>query len=111
MTRPRSMPEWEHLDTIRERACQRILGAAPLHEIHLVPIAVQHIEVYVFYERDSDLHECRESGDTRKVKTILAEELNRGGRGSEAGVQVYFEFDSHENVVKNYEGSYFLRLR
>lgn len=111
MTKPRSMPEWEHLDTIRERACQRILGVAPLHEIHFVPISDKEIEVYVFYESDADVRRCDKEGLTGKVEKIFREELSQVGRGAESGVRIRFEFDSHENVMNNFEGSYFLRLR
>ena len=104
-------PEWEHLDTVRERVIQRLSGTAPIHEIHFAPITMQEIEVYVFYEQNNDLRQCDEKGITGAIKRVFQEELDRVGRGSEAGVKVRFEFDSHENVTKNFQGNYFLRLR
>jgi len=37
--------------------------------------------------------------------------LARFGRGKREELLVEFEFDSRENVDRNFEGSYFLRLR
>ena len=66
---------------------------------------------YVFYRWERQIKEAEESRLTDRIKDAIYEELENVGRGSRDAIKVVFEFDSHENVEKNYEGDYFLRLR
>ena len=66
---------------------------------------------YVFYEMDSQISEANETGLAKEIELLVFGELERVGRGSKNVIKVNFEFDSHENVVRNYEGDYYNRLR
>lgn len=103
--------EWAHLNMVEKRVMERLLDGNIVHGVHFVPINEQRLEIYVFFNRDEDIAKCEESGVTQTIKDYFNEELNRVNRGSAAGVKVRFEFDSHENVVQNFRGNYFLRLR
>lgn len=65
-------------------------------------------EIWVFYNTDADLKECSRNGVSDDIVRYFQEELNRVGRTKRTE---YIQFDSYENVVKNYQGSYYLRLR
>jgi hypothetical protein len=69
--------------------------------------------VLIFYENDSDIVTYNGDGTTEAIKTKFLDELVATKTRflfSELP-KINFAFDSHENVVKNFEGSYFLRLR
>jgi hypothetical protein len=55
--------------------------------------------------------EAEKSGLASKIKEAVYEEMEKVGRGPREAIRIDFEFDSHENVVRDYEGDYFLRLR
>lgn len=80
-------------------------------------------EVYIFYDSDTDvfypiifyqwekqIKEAEESGLSSRIKDAVYEELERVGRGNKDNIKVVFEFDSHENVEKNFDGNYYERL-
>ena len=45
------------------------------------------------------------------MRDFICAKLEEFGRGKRGELNVQFEFDSFENVKKNFEGSYFLRMR
>jgi len=104
-------PEWAHLDEVKERVLKRFADSSVVREIHFIPINAKQLEIYVFFNRDEDLIVCEKSGVANKIKDLFNEELERVNRGNSSGVIIRFEFDSHENVVRNFRGNYFLRLR
>jgi hypothetical protein len=71
----------------------------------------ESLEIYIFYKSNVLLQRNLENGITEKIKTLILEKLNQLGYFSEFSSNVLFEFDSDENVKKNYKGNYFLRLR
>ena len=104
-------PEWADLSEVKERVIQRLPAHGIVHQIHFIPINAEHLEIYVFFNRDEDLAVSEKSGVTQTIKNYFNEELEQVSRGANSGVTLRFEFDSHENVLKNFQGSYFLRLR
>ena len=66
---------------------------------------------YVFYRWDRQIEEAERSGLACQIKEAVYEELENVGRGNRSMIKVEFEFDSHENVERNYKGDYFDRLR
>lgn len=83
-----------------------------LHELMILySRKTDALGVYVFYESDNQISEADESGLAKDIESLVFEELERVGRGSKEGIKVSFEFDSHENVIRNYEGDYYNRLR
>ncbi len=66
---------------------------------------------FIFYRWDQQIPEAEKSGLASRIKEAILEELENVGRGDRETIRVDFEFDSHENVERNYEGDYFLRLR
>ena len=99
------------LESVSESTLKKFPDAK-ISRIEYVPIISNPIiEVYVFYCADSDISKNDKLGVSEKISSFIVGELNRIGRGPTQGVLPKFVFDSHENVVINYEGSYFFRLR
>ena len=66
---------------------------------------------YIFFETDSQAENRREGNFAAKLEETLRQELQKVGRGTTAEMKISVEIDSHENVERNYRGSYFLRMR
>jgi hypothetical protein len=84
---------------------------ARIFTIHFVPMYDFSLEVYVFYEKDADISENQKNGVSENVKQIFIKTISSMGYMEKFGDKISFEFDSNENVINNYNGSYFLRLR
>lgn len=72
-----------------------------------------NLVVLIFYEYDADVQTYDRNGTREWVEDKFIEELNEVKaqfRFTELP-KIQFEFDSVENVKKNYQGSYFFRLR
>ncbi len=82
-----------------------------LFAVHFVPMSDFSLEVYVFYENDFDITQNQENGISDKVEQIFLKELNDLKYMKHFNNNITFIFDSNENVINNYQGSYFLRLR
>ena len=66
---------------------------------------------YLFFNTQSDLITAEQSGLTGKIKSSVANELERVGRGDNAALNIRFEVDTDENVKNEYDGDYYSRLR
>lgn len=82
-----------------------------IYDIHFIPMLDFRLEVYVFYEKDEDVSQNQLSGNTDRVKELFLDSLSKLEYKKYFPHKITFIFDSNENVVKNHEGSYFLRLR
>ena len=102
---------WKNLKEAEKRVFNRLVGRPPIHEIHFVPHGGTLLEIYIFYPTDKDAIENEGTVLTEHVKNIFNEALSSVERGEVVGEDVRYEFDSHDNVLKNYQGNYFLRLR
>jgi hypothetical protein len=69
------------------------------------------IGVWIFFPTDDDLREHSTSGVTGEIEQDFREILQQLKYPFRKFPRVTFVFDSDENVQKNYEGSYFYRLR
>ncbi len=87
-------------------------------------ISIHHIEfvatfekwddgmgVWIFFPTDADLREYSESGVTNRIEAEFRGMLKQLKYPFRKFPRVGFVFDSDENVQKNFEGSYFYRLR
>lgn len=69
------------------------------------------LEVYIFYEKDTDIEQYLISGQSSEIQQVFIKELNKLNYFNTFSKKIEFVFDSNENVINNYQGSYFLRLR
>jgi hypothetical protein len=97
-----------------------------LDDMKLRGIAINHTEIvttseewddslgiWFFFEDDSELATRRMDGTTVAIEALFKDRLEAAKNPYFFSKlpKVVFEFDSHENVQRNYQGSYFLRLR
>jgi hypothetical protein len=69
------------------------------------------VAVYLFYGTDLDVETCGRDGRTARLQDMFLSILRQVGYPAELLAAVTFVIDSHENVERDYEGSYFYRLR
>ena len=88
-------------------------ASVPLHRVEfVVPFVATDfgLGVWLFVETDAQLRALTQKhGSWLKREFLNA--LRAQGYPERWLGEVNFEFDSHENVVKKFEGSYFYRLR
>lgn len=98
------------LSEVRERILSRFNNKG-VHEIFLFySPKTDTFGTYVFYSTERQIEEAAKTGLSDEVKNTVLEELEKVGRGCRGTIKVEFEFDSHENVERNYEGDYYKRL-
>ena len=86
----------------------------PLRRIEFVVPFVETnfgLSVWFFYETDEQLGRSGVERWPDRLTGSFIGLLRTLGYAPDWLTQVVFTFDSHENVVQNYEGSYFYRLR
>ena len=64
----------------------------------------------VFFHLDQQLEEASESGLEVRIRNAIIDEMENVGRGDRNSLEISFNFDSYENVVREY-GSYWNLLR
>ena len=101
----------KNLDAASGRVVEAFRKQSAVSKVFILPQRDVDFRVYVFFSNDSDLDSGIRSGACEKISDFVYEELERQGRGSRSTIRIAFEFDSDENVRKNYEGDYYLRLR
>src|SRR5262245_10747076 len=89
---------------------ERFEPAHPLNNVVILPYADGTFSVYIFFETDSDLAQARSQETTLLMRDFVLDNLAMFGRGDRGELRVDFEFDSFEEVRRNFEGSYFYRL-
>lgn len=106
---------WSIIQKAREALIQFALARnLTIHSVEYVAAFEdwnKGIGVFVFFHTDSDLRAHTESGTTQVLKEKFLAILAELEYPFEKFPNVHFDFDSDENVRKNYGGSYFLRLR
>jgi hypothetical protein len=103
--------DYHGLSQVREKVLTRFRRKG-VHEFMLLySRKTDTFGAYIFYERESQIGEAVETGLAAEIERVVYEELENAGRGSRESIIANFEFDSHENVLRNYEGDYYSRLR
>ena len=67
--------------------------------------------VWIFYQTDQEVTLYAEDGTSHRVEQQFLNELQALDYPKQFITQVKFRFDSDKNVQRNFEGSYFYRLR
>lgn len=105
--------QWHVLKQIRpcfESWLKGQIWSKRFHCLEFIPHA-DFLEVFVFYETDADVTCGETDGVSNTIKEKTLSDL-RGLKYPQAETtDIRFIFDSHENVIKNFKGSYFFRLR
>lgn len=99
------------LSQVRDRIKNRFRDNEALYEFFIMDSSEVSFYAYIFYRRNRQIEEARVSGLESEIVNAVWEEMEGVGRGDRGMIDIQFEFDSDENVEKNYEGEYYLRLR
>ncbi len=100
-----------HLDTIRDRLKMHFSKLCPLYDFYILPQRDVNYRAYVLFEKENDIDSCKRNGIVEQIKEFIFDELERYRKEKRENITVAFELDSNENVILNFEGDYFLRLR
>ncbi len=85
-----------------------------LHRIEFVVPFVDadfKLSAWFFFETDEQLRRSDAMGWPERLSARFTEVLSALGYPAAWLTKIGFSWDSHENVIRNYEGSYFYRLR
>lgn len=99
------------LDEASKVVLNQLKERCPLRRLFILPDGNDNFRVYVFYKNICDIALCERNGYQETIKKTVYDALEQFVPGRSTDISVVFEFDSEENVVENYEGDYFLRLR
>ena len=102
-----------------EVARERLMNAAqargiPLVRVEfLVPFVAEDfsLSTWLFYDTDASVAAREADGTTGTLQDEFVASLRALGYPDRWASEIDFCIDSHENVVRSYEGSYFYRLR
>ena len=86
----------------------------PLHCVEFVVPFVPgdlSLSVWLFNESDEQLGRAEAIGWSSALRDEFVQAIRSIGYAEEWLGAINFTFDSHESVVRDYEGSYFYRLR
>lgn len=107
--------QFRFIETARERL---ISGAhargIPLVRVEfLVPFVTDDfsLSTWLFYDTDANAAAREADGTTATLQDEFVAALRMLGYPERWAGEIDFRVDSHENVVRSYEGSYFYRLR
>ena len=115
------LPPYPSSAAIEAAVARTVTGASlrgiAIHRVEYIApseIWCKTLAIVVFYETDDE----RQRRAQDETGTWFRAEFEEQLRASENALpfermpdEITYEFDSHENVLRNYEGSYFLRLR
>ncbi len=85
-----------------------------IHRIEfVVPFVLsdKDLWVWLFYQTDDMVKRYADAGTTALIEARFVDIMREFGYPEDYLSQIKFQIDSHENVVANFEGSYFYRLR
>lgn len=100
-----------NLDQVSLKVKNRFANSPSLYKVYVLWQGERDFRTYVFFKTNSDVEKSRSDGTVQAIQNCIYEELEFAGRGKKEDVTVSFEFDSDENVTRNYEADYMLRLR
>lgn len=101
----------KHLDDVTALFNERFAHCTPLDHFAVSGAGNHRFGAAIFFRRHDDIAEAERKGLDREMMEYVYVLLAKFGRGQREELDVEFEFDSRENVDRNFEGSYFLRLR
>ncbi len=81
-----------------------------IYKLFYIGIYGKEVYIYVFYKTNKDLSDNLKNGLTDIIFKEIKNCLNEIGYIDEFNDNITIEFDSDENVKKNYQNNYYLRL-
>ena len=101
--------EMRGLDDVDQRFREQFGSSCNLDHFEILPQIDVDFRAYIFLASDADLATCEADGTASRMQDFVREAISLIHRSSSKSVA--FEMDSFENVRRNFNGNYFLRLR
>ena len=112
---PRQLEHFAKIKRAKQAALEwaRTRGVPLVHIDHVATFEDwdHGIEVWFFFETDSERQQCDADGITRQLSDFYRQKLQEDGYDFAAFPEVQFHADSKQNVDAKFQGSYFYRLR
>lgn len=99
------------LSQIRENILCNYAQKYKLHEFFIFDSTETSFRAYVFFKKEKDVRNAKSKGLAEEIKSMVYRELKDANRGVRGNIDLFVEFDSHENIEDNFDGDYFDRLR
>ena len=96
--------------SIEKHMFKRYASRCLIDGIEVIPEDNAKFTVFVFFQKNNDLSAYRTSGIIEEMIDAFYEEFGREGLGARDALTIKFEFDTTENVVDHYDGSYQRRM-
>jgi hypothetical protein len=107
--------QFRFIEAARERLISfaHALGIPLVHVEFLVPFVTDDfgLSTWLFYDTDASVAAREADGTTATLQAEFVVALRALGYPERWASEIDFCVDSHEHVVRSYEGSYFYRLR
>jgi hypothetical protein len=104
--------DFDGLDEVSAAFTARFSALCPLDYFSIMPgLGARTFQAYVFLKSHADVLACERTGLDTKMMDAVKDLVGQHRGGDREKFTIEFEFDSWENVERNYEGNYFLRLR
>ena len=103
--------QFVNLDLVTEQVLSHFKRKCALYDFHIMPEGENNFRAWVFFDTDAHLEEYTKSKFIETIKDFVFAAMERAGRGSRHEIGIVFEFDSNQNVNKQYHGNYYNRLR
>lgn len=108
---PARRKQLAHLNHAKEN----LLGWATANDVPLARVEFvvpfTKTSVWLFYDTNANVERCAATGTTTNVQAKFLSILSDNGYPANWLEDTSFQVDSHENVERNFQGSYFYRLR
>ena len=124
MSRDKNIPSEEEFVKASEALSKRSRGLSVIrgeilkkfqdkniYEFFIFDISEYSFKAYVFFRWNKQLKELSKTNLSVEIENFIYRQLEDSGRGKKKDLQLKIEFDSHENVERNYGGDYFSRLK
>lgn len=105
------LKQWEYLKkAIPQIKTWAKINRCRIYRIECVPIFGEALGILIFYKTEKLLKKYRENGVIKMTEDEIVNILSDIGYMKEFNNNIRISFDSDENVRKNYQGNYGLRL-
>lgn len=108
--RAKSAEEMRNVGKVSANVFLRFEKQCPICIVEIYPGESPNFRVFVFFKTNEDVEAAKRDGTCQQIIDFTYEEFERFGRGKRDEIDVIFEFDSEENVIKHYQGSYQARM-
>jgi hypothetical protein len=110
--------KWRFLSGFLNKAKDLLLEWAEENDVHIHKVDflpafdLSKLQIYIFYDFESDKEKYKKNGTSKQIQELFLNSLRDLMCFKHANEDISFKFDSHQNVLTNYNyGSYEMYYR